>query len=231
MTRPFGSVVQLLRKGLMMTPKRAVSCVEVLVALAVSVACVGCGPDVEKVKVHITPTLYKPSVLSPLIQMDLTSQELRNVLEFLGFEQFGGGFGLTNADLETAAVGLRTQGYSEIDARRSPGPIRSIVLLAPPLEKRGEGVLEARVEYWERPPLAHLRGIDISRESEPPVRYRYSGRGEKTLLIWRKEGLVPKTEVEKWVGSGGKLDHWKIETQMTRQEIRELAPARATSGP
>ena len=96
------------------------------------------------------PTVQSMDVLKMLSPVELTREELSQVLESAGTSEALSKAGLTEDVLDLALRGLRTRGYAEIDCRRAFQGKRCPFLVIV-LENREVSGLSVRTRYSNRP--------------------------------------------------------------------------------
>ncbi len=186
-----------------------------LLVLALGLLVCGCQrftPPLQP-NVSLFPTAFPVRILDQSAATELPVASLRQVFEHTGWEDGLGSFGLSESNADLIARGLRQRGYAELDARRTEGAIRWIVLRVLP----GNQTLLATAGYEHRPPKAHLAGTDLSQppaESTRADAYNYpinvrSWQGRRTNVPMTVEHVQPVVK--------GRGEYW---------EIRHLIPLR-----
>lgn len=183
--------------------------------LALALLACGCQrftPPLQP-NVSLFPTAFPVRILDQSAATELPVASLRQVFAHTGWEDGLGSFGLSESNAELLARGLRQRGYAELDARRTEGSIRWIVLRVLP----GNQALLATAGYERRPPKAHLAGTELTQPAQVNTRfdaYNYP----ITVHSW--QGLranVPMTVEHVMPVVKGREEYW---------EIRHLIPLR-----
>lgn len=189
--------------------------------LSLALGLLGCGchqfnPPLEP-NVSLFPTVFPVRILDQSSAADLPVASIREVIGHAGWMDGFGTFGLSDANLDLIARGLRRRGYAELDARRAGGTIRWIAFRVLP----DGDTLAVTAGYDQRPPAAHLMGTDLT---APPVEgprqdaYNYplrvdSWQGQRANVPMTVEHIVPLVK--------DREEHW---------EIRHLVPLRDREG-
>ncbi|MBN2450417.1 MAG: hypothetical protein JXR77_08505 [Lentisphaeria bacterium] len=179
------------------------------------------APPVRPVA-NLFPTLQPVTVLEGLEPSDVADASLAEMLEEAGVLDPLRHWGLTTAELGTAARGLRRRGYAEIDARRCACPVRWVVLRTLAVT---EALRELRVEagHADVPGIAREYGIDVATEpGERATRHDVYGRGSE-VWSWHGGRGGRACTVRRVYGPAGGTVHWET-------EIRFRIPVRAVAG-
>lgn len=163
--------------------------------------------------VSLFPTAFPVRILDQSAPTELPVVGLRQMFEHTGWEDGLGSFGLSESNADLIARGLRQRGYAELDARRTEGSIRWIVLRVLP----GNHTLLATAGYERRPPANHLAGTSLAQPALVSTRfdaYNYP------INVHTWQGLranVPMTVEHVLPAVKGREEYW---------EIRHLIPLR-----
>jgi hypothetical protein len=172
---------------------------------------VGCRTPVKPLTVPVAnlyPTLNPSSILAGARSVKVAEGDLSALLAHLGALGPLKAHGMGPGEMPLVLRGLERHGYAEIDARRTPCPVRWVVLRGITEESQPRLVVE--IGFTSAPSAAEESGINLTRPGTlaPPRRDAY---GRVSLIeAWRSHTERADIEVRHISPPGGG-EYWELE--------------------